>query len=429
MRQISSLLLALVLCGLLTACSGESTGPGETPGQKPPPKPIPAAISKAAGDGQSARLGSALGTQLAVKVTDSSGKAVPDATVSWTVVSGGGSVSANFIQTDGNGEARVTWTLGSVNGTQTVTASAGTLPPVTFEARATAFYTLLVYMAADNDLAVSGLQDIEEMERVGSSDSVQVVVQAEFSPEYLGRAGCASPSCYKRPNHNTFRFRVGRGSQGYGPDTPTQDIGNRNMTLGSELAEFIRWGKQNYPAEKYVLVLWNHGGGYEGLLADHTSAGNNLMSLTTLRQGLESAATKFAIIDFDMCLMAGAETLQSIQGFADFAVFSEELEPGDGNPYDQILGPMRTTPGISSRDAAQLMADAFVPPTEAAGPVSPSRRPTSVGSPRSRARGTTSQRSSRVTSRLTPLRSSTRSRARRDTSTPTCATWATSLSV
>jgi hypothetical protein len=360
MRQIRRLSSVCVLLGFLAGCIADSTGPGQEPGEKPSATPVPASVSKTAGDGQSARLGSALGTQLTVRVADASGKAVPGATVAWAVASGGGSVNASSSQTDGNGEARVTWTLGSVNGVQSVTASVGTLPSVTFEARATAFYTVLVYMAADNNLAVAGLKDIEEMEQVGSSDSVQVVVQAEFSPEYLGRAGCASPACYNRPNHNTFRFRVGKGSQKLGPDTPAEDVGNRNMTLGSELADFIQWGKKTYPAEKYVLVLWNHGGGYQGLLEDQTSAGNNLMSLTTLRQGLEGAATKFAIIDFDMCLMGGAETLQSIRGFADFVVFSEELEPGDGNPFDRILAALRAAPGTGSREAAQMMADAFV---------------------------------------------------------------------
>lgn len=353
---------ALLAAALIASCSGDSTGPGTSPppGGGQPPKPEPAAVSKLAGDQQQARLGSALGTQLVVRVTDSQGKPVPDATVSWSITTGGGSLSASSMQTDSNGEARVTWTLGSAGGAQSASATVGSIAPVTFQATAIAYYTMLVYMAADNDLAVAGLKDIEEMEQIGSSDSVHVVVQAEFSPEYLARAGCASAACYNRPNHNTFRFRVGTGSQVGGPDTPVEDMGNRNMTLGSELADFIRWGKQNYPAEKYILVLWNHGGGYEGLIADHTSAGNNLMSLTTLRQGLESAATKFAVIDFDMCLMGGAETLVSIQGFADFAVFSEELEPGDGNPYDRLLRVLRTTPAISSRDVAQAMADEFV---------------------------------------------------------------------
>ena len=62
-------------------------------------------------------------------------------------------------------------------------------------------WTVLVYMAADNNLAISGILDIDEMEAGGgSSAAVQVVVQGEFNPDELAQYGLTDPSYFNRPN-------------------------------------------------------------------------------------------------------------------------------------------------------------------------------------------------------------------------------------
>ena len=48
-------------------------------------------------------------------------------------------------------------------------------------------WTYMVYMGADNNLSDAGLGDLNEMEKVGSSASVAIVVQAEFSTKYTQR--------------------------------------------------------------------------------------------------------------------------------------------------------------------------------------------------------------------------------------------------
>ncbi|HEV2146740.1 MAG TPA: Ig-like domain-containing protein, partial [Longimicrobiaceae bacterium] len=96
-----------------------------------------AAISKAGGDGQTAPAGSVLPAPLTVKVTDAGGNAVPGAAVSWSVGSGGGSLSPASSVTDASGQASATWTLGAAAGANTATASVGGLAAVTFGATAT----------------------------------------------------------------------------------------------------------------------------------------------------------------------------------------------------------------------------------------------------------------------------------------------------
>jgi hypothetical protein len=219
-------------------------------------------------------------------------------------------------------------------------------------------WTVMVYMAADNNLAVSGIQDLDEMEAAGVDPKVQVVVQAEFSPSELQQYQC-NASCFNRPNFNTFRYAVtGQGASVTGPNGTAQDIGNRNMTDPSELASFIQYAKQTYPANHYMLVLWNHGGGYTGLLQDQTSAGSGLMTLAQLKTALTGVGP-IDVLDFDMCLMGAYETLATIQGLANYAVFSEEVVPGEGNPYNTMIDGIQANATAAPQAIAGVVADAF----------------------------------------------------------------------
>ena len=221
-------------------------------------------------------------------------------------------------------------------------------------------WTVMVYMAADNSLAVQGVLDLDEIENAGVDSRVDVVTQAEFSPDVLGQYQCDA-SCFNRANFNTFRYFITQngGSGVNGPDRGTvQDIGNVDMTDPNTLKNFITWAKQNHPANHYLLVLWNHGGGYTGLIQDQTTAGSSLMSLADLKTALTGVGP-IDIVDFDMCLMAGYETLVDLQGLADFAVFSEEVVPGEGNPYTPIINGIQANPAASPSAIANLIVNQF----------------------------------------------------------------------
>lgn len=230
----------------------------------------------------------------------------------------------------------------------------GTPPPV----GGTAEWTVMVYMAADNSLAADGIFDIDEMEDAGFNSNVNVVVQAEFSPDVLGQYQCDA-SCFNRPNFNTFRYapKVAHSTR-TGPDGSATDIGNVDMTDPNQLKAFIAWAEQNYPARHYLLVLWNHGGGYTGLIQDETSAGSGLMTLAELKTGL-SGGGQLDVTDFDMCLMAGYETLAKLVGLTDYAVFSEEVVPGEGNPYTAILNALQASPTMTPAQVSSMIVGQF----------------------------------------------------------------------
>ena len=88
---------------------------------------VPAEVNRVQGDGQTAPAFSILPTDPTVRVLDASGNAIPGATVSFSVVSGGGVVSPTSASTDAGGEAATQWTLGPDEGAQVIRAVVGTL--------------------------------------------------------------------------------------------------------------------------------------------------------------------------------------------------------------------------------------------------------------------------------------------------------------
>ncbi|HEV8598158.1 MAG TPA: hypothetical protein VGQ69_02250 [Gemmatimonadales bacterium] len=98
----------------------------------------PANLVAVSGNGQTGAVGTQLGQPLVVRVTDAVGNPKDGVVVTFEVLSGGGSLSADFLVTGADGLASVRWTLGSVAGTQSMVARVTGLIPLTFTASATA---------------------------------------------------------------------------------------------------------------------------------------------------------------------------------------------------------------------------------------------------------------------------------------------------
>ena len=95
-----------------------------------------ALVSVTSGDDQVGVVGTTLGQELGIRVTDADGNPIRQFDVTWQVVEGDGSVSEATTRTNGQGRTSVDWTLGPVPGAQKVEAQAGNLGSVTFRAEA-----------------------------------------------------------------------------------------------------------------------------------------------------------------------------------------------------------------------------------------------------------------------------------------------------
>lgn len=98
--------------------------------------PVPAGLVVAAGDGQEAVVATALPAPITVRVSDRGGRPMGGVAVTWSTSSSGGTLAPASGQTDADGQASATWTLGTVAGPVTASATVAGLAPATLRATA-----------------------------------------------------------------------------------------------------------------------------------------------------------------------------------------------------------------------------------------------------------------------------------------------------
>jgi len=214
-------------------------------------------------------------------------------------------------------------------------------------------WTIAVYMVGDNNLSDAAWMDLNEMELVGSSAKVQVVTETEFSPRY----SVLTPETYQT---GVYRMSITSDSS-TSEVTSLQEasnLGNLNMSAPDTLADFVRWSAREYPAKQFALVLWDHGMGYQGGFYD-SGVANESLTLREIVDGIRDSGVHPDLVAFDACLMGMHEVALALRGVADVLVGSEEIEPGNGYPYDSILAKLVDTPTQSPIDLGTTIVDEY----------------------------------------------------------------------
>jgi hypothetical protein len=219
-------------------------------------------------------------------------------------------------------------------------------------------WTVLVYMASDNNLEAAALNDLREIAQVGSSAHLTIVAQVDR---------VASPNIWDDTTAGnwagTKRFLVQPGME---PDATmaVQDLGEQNTGDPATLADFITWGVKSYPAQHYALILWSHGAAWQGLANDDTSGGDSL-TLPELGSALATARAQtnnvtLDLIGFDACLMAQLDVFQMIAPYAQVAVASAELEPTQGWAWATWLEALTANPTQNAATIAGVIVDSYI---------------------------------------------------------------------
>lgn len=253
---------------------------------------------------------------------------------------------------------------------------------------AKADWTFMVFMAADNDLAREGEKDLAQMRQVGSSERVNVV--AEFDG-----AG----------DHGTQRIHIAKD----GINETVETIGETDSGHPDVLFNFISWAAEKFPAKRYALILWSHGDGWEPAEVDGVAGSSGLNdggttertsgslsraffrtplkekmrdsgsterailsdngtghSLDTieldnvLKRAVDTIGQPFDLMGMDACLMSNLEVIYQLRERVRYFVASEIKAPGEGWPYDVILGRLLTNPNISTADFARHIVTDYV---------------------------------------------------------------------
>ena len=134
------------------------------------------------------------------------------------------------------------------------------------------------------------------------------------------------------------------------PFTLIEDLPLASMSDPETLSDFIKWGVQAYPAEKYGLLLWDHGGGAMGLFVDELFD-KDIMYLYELGEALDDAGVDFEVLILDACMMANLETARAVAPHVSYMVASEEVTSGYGSAFGEWLWALYLNP---YRDGRQL---------------------------------------------------------------------------
>lgn len=122
-----------------------------------------------------------------------------------------------------------------------------------------------------------------------------------------------------------------------GPDAYIFTDANFNMAEQANLGRFLNYLASNHGFQKArFLVLWNHGGGFEGY--GHDENFNRMLSVAEVEGALtQSDLPKLELLGFDACLMANLEVAATLQNETRYLIASEELEPGHGWNYRYVV--------------------------------------------------------------------------------------------
>ena len=215
----------------------------------------------------------------------------------------------------------------------------------------------MVYVNGKNDLEAAALADLNEMETAGSSDKVNVVAELGRIRGYDSSDGDWT---------GARRYLVKKDADPKKITSPVlAALPGADMGDWRHLADFGRWAKANYPAKRYLLIVWNHGNGwYKGAANARPKAisldqeTSHMIYTDQLGQALAEIG-KVDIYASDACLMQMAEVAFELRHHADFILGSEESVPGAGFPYDEFLQSLLRDPALSPEKLGVILIDAY----------------------------------------------------------------------
>ena len=184
------------------------------------------------------------------------------------------------------------------------------------------------------------------------------------------------------PKDVKFVIQTGGAKKWQSKDIPAKELGRyiydnsgfheverlNDASMGDEdtLEDFLRFGKEKFPADKRMLLFWDHGGGSLGGFCLDEKYGT-ILGLNDLRRALENVETAnptsppFDLVLFDTCLMANIETANTLYGFSRYLVASEEVMPSTGTDYAGWVGALVNNPAMDGRELGMAICETYIP--------------------------------------------------------------------
>lgn len=213
-------------------------------------------------------------------------------------------------------------------------------------------WTVLYYLNGNHDLQPDLVRNLIDLEKVGSTDQVTIVAQLSRSPQ-------KKPAKLDGDWTGMRRYEVEKGSARTKILSPPVHAQEESPNHGESqtLADFLRWGMKNYPARHTMLVIGDHGKGFEGTGFDYHH--KDMLDLKEFKKALGSFQPDVLVMD--ACEMGAVEVAYQLRDSAQYLVASEEIIGTMGLPHKDFLGHLvshpKLTPGRLAVDLVGLSAD------------------------------------------------------------------------
>ncbi|MBR5268586.1 MAG: peptidase C11, partial [Lachnospiraceae bacterium] len=210
--------------------------------------------------------------------------------------------------------------------------------------------TMMVYMCGTDLESRSGMAtaDLQEMINANLSDDINLLV-------YTGGCNGWRNNAVSSKTNQIWQVKDD------GIVCIEKDLGSVSMTKPETLSGFIKYCEDKYPANRYSLIFWDHGGGsVSGYGYDEKYASSGSMDLAEIDKALTNSGVKFDFVGFDACLMATAENALMLTKHADYMIASEETEPGVGWYYTNWLTSLSKNSSMPTIEIGKEIIDDFI---------------------------------------------------------------------
>lgn len=209
--------------------------------------------------------------------------------------------------------------------------------------------TIMVYMCGADLESRSGMasRDLQEMLAANVGDNVNLII-------YTGGAKQWQNNVVSSSTNQIYQIKNGKLA------VLNDNVGNVPMTRPDTLSGFINYAARSFPANRNILIFWDHGGGSTGGYGyDEKFQSAGAMSLAGINTALKNGGVSFDFVGFDTCLMATVENALVVSNYADYLVASEETEPGVGWYYTDWLNAISKDTSIATTDLSKIIIDSF----------------------------------------------------------------------
>lgn len=214
-------------------------------------------------------------------------------------------------------------------------------------------WTIMYYLCGSDLESRAGFasDDMMDIANQATNPKIKMIAQTGGSKEWQNK-GISSK--------NIERYELSNGKYTKVDSRELTSMGNPKT-----LSSFIQWTKENYPAERYMIVFWNHGSGSAyGVCFDelYQPKGKNpdSLSIVEMAQGLKDGGVIFDIIGYDTCLTATIEYDYAIAPYGRYVISSEETEPGEGWNYTDWVGYLNKNPKCSTEDLGKRIVNSYM---------------------------------------------------------------------